>query len=194
MVIRKGLEQAYLDAQKEMPKAPKDGINPHFKSRFTTYDALVDTVSPVLNKNGLSFSHVSRFDGGLYFVGTVLNCAETSHTTKPFEMPINFGKPQEMGSAITYAKRYTLAAICGIASDEDDDGNSASVKKDKQEIYKGLDDQKTQFKAIANKHGIITIEDLQKLSAGIVKLKCPMDKLEESIKEWLVNPYMTETP
>ncbi len=108
------------------------------------------------------------------------------------------GGDKAANKAMAVAHKYALCQIFVIPTedpkDPENDSPQVALKVDSKEIYKGLDDQKAQFKAIANKHGIITIEDLQKLSAGIVKLKCPMDKLEESIKEWLVNPYMTETP
>jgi hypothetical protein len=120
------LETAFLKAQKNMDHVSKDATNPFFKSKYATYDALINAVKKPLNDAGISFRHTSRVDGDRYFVGSQLIHAESAQTSPIFEMPIKVGNAQETGSALSYSRRYTLAALCGIASSEDDDGNSAS--------------------------------------------------------------------
>lgn len=118
-------EKAYLKAQKAMGSADKDGKNPHFKSTYSTYTSVVNCVKGPLNDNGLTFRHTTRLDEQGWHIGTILVHADTGQESPPFEMLCTMGKMQEMGSAITYAKRYTLQSICGIPSD-DDDGHVAN--------------------------------------------------------------------
>lgn len=123
------LETSFLAAQKEMKAVVKDASNPFFKSKYASYDAVVETVKAPLNKHGLSFRHTSRWADNIMFVGSQLIHAETGVSSLPFEMPIKIGNAQETGSALSYAKRYTLSAIVGLPADDDDDANGATGKK-----------------------------------------------------------------
>ena len=115
------LAPAYIAAQTELKNATFDKINPHFKSRYATLAQVRDTVTPVLAKHDLAIIQGSIVsDGGACITTRLLHKSgqwiESSY-------PFSAGKPQEMGSAMTYARRYGLSAICNIASEEDDDGN-----------------------------------------------------------------------
>ena len=110
-------------AQAEMKNAAFDKENPHFKSRYATLAAVRDTVAPVLSKHGLSVVQTTDFDGGAWLVQTRI--LHTSGQWVESVYPFAIDKPQQMGSALTYARRYSLSMICGIASEEDDDGNEA---------------------------------------------------------------------
>lgn len=132
------LEKAFLEVQKELKAVQKDAENPFFKSKYATYDAVVENVKPALNKYGLSFRHTSRWADNIYLVGSELVHASSGERSLPFEMPIKIGNPQETGSALSYAKRYTLAALVGLASDEDDDGNASSGGQEKEDPRNSL--------------------------------------------------------
>lgn len=114
---------AMAAAQAEMKNAAFDKENPHFKSRYATLAAVRDTVAPVLSKHGLSVVQTTDFDGGAWLVQTRI--IHTSGQWIESVYPFAIDKPQQMGSALTYARRYSLSMICGIASEEDDDGNEA---------------------------------------------------------------------
>lgn len=117
------LAEALAKAQAEMKAAPLNKVNPHFKSKYADLPAVIDAVRPALTKHGLSVTQTTRIaEGGLVLVTTLHHA---SGETLSGEYPLPVGKPQEMGSAITYARRYSLAALCCIAADEDDDANAS---------------------------------------------------------------------
>lgn len=106
----------------------KDGTNPHFKNRYTTLDAILDEVRPLLADQGLSIIQMPSGDGDQLKLTTMLihitgewieSDAITMRPTK--------NDPQGIGSATTYARRYSLCAFLGLSTGEiDDDGNGAS--------------------------------------------------------------------
>jgi len=108
--------------QGEMKTVGFDALNPFFKSKYATLSALVSRAAPVLASHGLAVSQLLTGDGA---VTTMLlhKSGQYLETTLRLE-PVK-KDPQGVGSAITYARRYAYAAILGLVSDEDDDGNSA---------------------------------------------------------------------
>lgn len=120
------LAAALAKAQGEMTFAAKDATNPHFKSRYADLAAIVDAIRVPLSKNGLSYSQLCDFnETGALIVETVLMHSSGEWISGKLFMPVPQQTPQGIGSALTYAKRYSLAAIIGIAADEDDDGEAA---------------------------------------------------------------------
>jgi len=122
----KQIATALVKAQKSFGPALKSSTNPHFKSRYADLAACVEAVISGLNDNGIALiQKCYNCDNGVMvetmFVhesGEMLECG-TLH------VPASKQDPQGYGSALTYARRYSLMAACGIAP-EDDDGNSAS--------------------------------------------------------------------
>lgn len=110
-------------AQGEMKNASFDKDNPFFKSKYATLAQVRDTVTPALTKHGLCIIQATSADDSRIVLSTRLLHKSGQWIESTY--PVAIGKPQEMGSAITYARRYCLSAICGIASEEDDDGNEA---------------------------------------------------------------------
>lgn len=124
------LSAALAAAQAEMTNPIKEALNPHFKSRYADLPAIVDAVRGPLTKHGIAFIQVTRMDANVLMVETVLAHAESgewiSSESPVIELPAT---QQAIGSALTYQKRYQLAAMCGVAGDSpDDDGNEASKK------------------------------------------------------------------
>lgn len=120
------LAGALAKAQGEMRNPPKDSINPHFKSKYADLATVRDSVIPALSKHGLSVLQLPcEFDGFPALTTLLLHeSGEFVETT----MLLRAGKqdPQGVGSAVTYARRYSLQSIAGVAADADDDGNAAS--------------------------------------------------------------------
>ncbi len=120
------LAKALASAQAEIGTASKDRENPHFRSRYATLASVQDACRSALSRHGLSVVQLPGGEGQRVEMTTVLmhssgqwiSCSGTFIATK--------GDPQGIGSAITYARRYQLAAIVGVAPDDDDDGNAAS--------------------------------------------------------------------
>lgn len=118
--------KALLAVQAEMPAIDRDGENPHFKSRFTTLGNLITKVKPVLNKHGIAFAQFPASDEhGNPTLVTVLMHESGERLEYAAPLVLTKQDPQGQGSAITYMRRYALAAALGI-SDQDDDGNGAS--------------------------------------------------------------------
>lgn len=102
----------------------KDKKNPHFGNMYASLDAIVNTLTPILQKNNLIVSH-SIIESVL--ITTVYDIDSDDMLSSNF--PINTTEPQKVGSAITYGKRYSLAALFNIVSDDDDDATLASTQK-----------------------------------------------------------------
>lgn len=123
-----GIYEALVLAQMEMPAVERDGVNPHYKSKFTTLGNLIATVKPVLNKHGLAFAQFpSQDDQGRPTLLTII--FHESGEKLEFEALLLLAKddPQGQGSAITYMRRYALASALGISDQDDDDGNVGSA-------------------------------------------------------------------
>lgn len=123
------LSTALNKAQSQMMCAGKDGNNPFFKSKYATLNSVWEAVKDALLSNGLSALQPISYKEGNPVVKTVI-----MHTSGQFitgECPIICAKqndPQALGSAITYARRYSLASILGVMTDEDDDGEQAMAR------------------------------------------------------------------
>lgn len=122
----KEIAAALVKAQMAFGPALKTSTNPHFRSRYADLSACVEAVIDGLNNNGIALvqknhPHPDGVVVETLFVhesGEVLDCGQLF-------VPASKADPQGFGSALTYARRYSLMSACGIAP-EDDDGNAAS--------------------------------------------------------------------
>ena len=121
------LIESLVKAQSEMTHAAFDQTNPHFKSKFASLKSVIDAIKPALNSNGIFFMQVSHpLDHGVG-IETIFCKADEKLSTGVVMVPVDKANAQGLGSALTYAKRYSLAMACGIAADVDDDGNGAAA-------------------------------------------------------------------
>lgn len=122
------LAKAMAVFQGEVKQPTKDGNNPHFRSSYVTLDGVVAAVTETASKHGLSFMQFPINDGERIGVKTLVmhTSGEFIESEPVYSMPMK-KDPQAAGSVITYLKRYSLAAIFGITSDVDDDGNQGSA-------------------------------------------------------------------
>jgi len=147
--------QALCKVQGEVEGSIKDAKNPFFKSQYSTLEACVAALKPVLLKNDFCVSHVLvSEDGKDYMYTMLLHKSEQWMCTKwGIGTGIN-DAPQAKGSAITYARRYTLCAITGLTQ-EDDDGQSSTQTKVKEQaaakIIAGLEAQIKKLEAANQK-------------------------------------------
>jgi len=116
---------ALCAAQREMGPALKESNNPHFKSKYADLGNVMAACMPALNRNGIAVIQPIGSDESGTFVRTVF--VHASGETLDCRVPLIVGKNdmQGFGSAVTYARRYGLMAMAGIAP-EDDDGNAAA--------------------------------------------------------------------
>ena len=125
------LYSALIQFQNEFQGLRPDAKNPFFKSTYISLDGILQTVRPLLSKNGLAVLQEATGDGEYIYIKTKLvHKSGQSFETDILKMkPVKANDPQAMGSVITYAKRYQLGALLGICETVDDDANKASGKK-----------------------------------------------------------------
>lgn len=129
------LPKALVALQAALPNPKRDGVNDFFKkngkgSKFLSLDELALAVKPVLKEHG--FAVTQTFDGVLdddrVYLNTTLLHESGEWISSTLAMPTTKkNDPQAVGGSITYARRYALASILGVVSDEDDDGNTAAA-------------------------------------------------------------------
>ncbi len=122
----KSLAAALAKCQSELRNAKKDAANPFFNSSYADLSMVWDTAREPLTKNGLSVMQLPSAEGARVTVETILLHASGESISSRLTMTAKDAGPQSIGSAITYARRYALSAMVGIASEEDDDGNAAT--------------------------------------------------------------------
>jgi hypothetical protein len=141
------LATALAMAQMNIKGAIKDSANPFFKSKYADLSSVVEAIRPAFGQCGLSYiQRVEPSDRDEVRVETILLHASGEWLScGVLNLPVSKVDAQGYGSALTYARRYSLAAACGVAP-EDDDGNAASGKNAPQ---KRLDSLNTHLDAIA---------------------------------------------
>jgi ERF superfamily len=121
------IASALCQFQAECPAPKKTAENPHFKSKYSPLEEIISTIRPHLAKNGLSFFQSTTTEGENICVTTlILHTSGEFIETDPLKLPMGKVTAQGAGSAVTYARRYSLCAALGIAAEEDDDGNGAT--------------------------------------------------------------------
>lgn len=123
----KNLAAALCKAQADMEGAKKDAKNPHFNSKYADLASVWDAIREPLTKNGLSIVQLPRSMQGGVEVETILLHTSGESLSSVLAVPATKSDAQGFGSALTYARRYSLMAMVGVAP-EDDDGNAASHK------------------------------------------------------------------
>lgn len=119
------LAKAFIAAQKASEAIKKANTNPAFKSKYADLAAVVEAVVPALNSAGVGVMQFPTYDGDMVGVTTTLIHESGASVTSTLLMRPSKSDPQGVGSATTYARRYSLLAMTGAAP-EDDDGAAAS--------------------------------------------------------------------
>lgn len=118
-----------VKAQKAFGPALKSSANPHFKSRYADLATCVEAVIDALNDNGIALLQPTHeCDAGVLVETIFLHESGEMLSAGKLHVPATKADAQGYGSALTYARRYSLMAACGIAP-EDDDGNAASHRQ-----------------------------------------------------------------
>lgn len=141
------ISKALSEFRKEVKQPLKDANNPFFKSKYVPLENVVEAIDEVAPNHGLSFTQWPVNDGnGNVGVSTMLLHSSGQYIEyDPIYMKPDKQTPQAIGSAITYSKRYSLSAVFGITSDEDDDGNQATGNNQpKQQYNKQQNNRNTQ--------------------------------------------------
>lgn len=121
------ISAALAKAQGEMEVAPKDSVNPHFKSSYANLAACVRAARPALAKHGLCVIQSIEINETAKMIGVL---TRVSHASGQFFEADTWCQPrslapQDIGSCATYLKRYGFSAMVGLITEEDDDGEAA---------------------------------------------------------------------
>lgn len=129
------LAKALASFQSEVKQPLKDKVNPYFKSTYVDLTGVVEAIINTAPKHGLSFVQYPVSHENKVGIITVLmhSSGEFIETDPIYAQPAK-NDAQATGSVITYLKRYSLSAVFGITSDEDDDGNNATFGSNKQKV------------------------------------------------------------
>jgi hypothetical protein len=123
------LAKALCQAQTEMGGAVKDATNPFFKSSYADLTSVIKAIKEPFAKNGLSYSQfpVTSEGGGGVGVTTILMHSSGEWLESEFYLPLAKKDPQGGGSCVSYARRYSLQAMAGIPT-ADDDAEAAMMR------------------------------------------------------------------
>ena len=120
------LISALLEVQQELSHAKASATNPHFKSQYVPFEALWDYAKEHLNSKGILIQQMSHECEVGACIETLLIGFGDSLSTGKMIVRADKLTAQSFGSAVTYAKRYSLSMALGIGADKDDDANSAT--------------------------------------------------------------------
>jgi len=171
------LSAALSKAQAEYPAIKFDSVNPFLKNGYASLGAIIAGARPVNAKHGLSVSQLTFGEDGVAGVETVLMHTSGEWISQSISMPIGDEKgksnAQVAGSIVTYLRRYSLASILGIYSDEDGDGNKPEPERKPTRTAKPTAQAKPD-------DDFMTIERASKItnSEGVAYVDLPNDKLQ----------------
>jgi len=146
----KAIAPALLKAQEKITFASKDATNPHFKSKYADLPAVIDAVKPALNSENIVFlQSCSPSDDNKLHLTTRLIHSSGEWIEDTAVCPLPKQDPQGYGSAITYLRRYSLAALAGLYQSDDDGEATRMTSNDYIKMLttsKDLDELKKNFK------------------------------------------------
>jgi len=124
----KNLAKALVKATAQIEGASKDSTNPHFRNKYADLASVTDAIKKPLNDNGLTYSQIiHRLEGGVGVETLIIHESGETMSNGITFVPAPKNDPHGYGSALTYARRYSLSACFGVIQ-EDDDANGASNK------------------------------------------------------------------
>lgn len=190
------LAAALAKAQGQMEAAIKDASNPHFKSRYATLAAVWIAIRKALSENQLAVVQCERESSkDEVILDTILLHSSGQWISGTGSYPVSRQDAQGRGSALTYARRYSLMAMVGIAPD-DDDGNAAVNAKPQDVAYaKKVEAKSVIIDAILETDQLLAVEDFKSAIQGattpdeLAKLLPEIGKLPEAARKVLRQPY-----
>jgi len=185
------LATALSKAQSEMPAVPMNAVNPFLKNKYADLAEMIRVATPVLTKNGLSISQQPVSTDGQVGVTTTLLHTSGQWIEDTISLPLGDEKGKSLaqvaGSIITYLRRYSFGAICGLATDEDTDGNPVkNHEQAKPEPQKANGKMTLEF-ALAEtnrdgvKYGDIDTETLENMANALAKMPKRTDEQDRKL-------------
>ena len=163
-----GIAAALARAQANMGRAMKSANNPHFKRTYADLADVMDACMPSLSAEGIAVTQPVRREDGNLVLYTILHHGASGETLDDGGMPliVNKNDMQGLGSALTYARRYGLMAMTGIAPDDDDGNAAASAPPPKQAQRPAFDARRAADRIITEINRADGLEALGKLWTG----------------------------
>ena len=128
------LTKALVSSQLEIENASKNSVNPHYKSKYADLAEILKEVRPVFAKHGIAVTQWLSCENGVASVTTVISHGSGEFMACKASAPLQKQDAQGVGSATTYLRRYSLAAIAGITQEDDDaEGTKVTVKSPAQQ-------------------------------------------------------------
>jgi ERF superfamily. len=206
------LAAALAAAQGEMSNAAFNADNPAFKSgtsgtgyiRYANLAAIRDATIPHLSKHGLALLQTTDVNTTEMLLTTRLLHSSGQWVESIYPIPVS-DRPHVMGSALTYAKRYSWAAICGVASDkDDDDGNAAQdaaknggsghpallTKRTRAEISADANRKRQEYRDV--EQDLLQIDSLAALDRYSREVLTPEFMAALGMKQWAVEQKVGE--
>jgi hypothetical protein len=174
---QKTLQTQLLEFQKKVSVIKKDAKNPHFKNTYATLTQILSEVKPLLTDLGLVLTQ-PIIDDKVYTAISLNGKDEQNYVHSCISLPTNLN-PQQLGSAITYFRRYTLASLLALEID-DDDANEAT-----KQPQKPLSVEATQAMPLTDKAFLAMLESLKKGDIDKVKAALPKYTLLKAQKDEL---------
>lgn len=185
---------ALSKAQVELQNPPKNKVNPHFNSAYVDLSDGLDTIRKALGKHGLSFIQATNAVDNFIILHTRLMHLSGQWIESTYPV-CGMDKHQAMGSALTYARRYALFAMVGVAGEDDDDGNAAqdttpktAPKKEaaKKQAVPGFSPEDSSKILAAMKLALNTMEDMGQLKEWAT------DEQNQKLKSQLLPAHQKE--
>jgi hypothetical protein len=140
---KKQLFAALIKAQSEFKTVHKNGYNPHFKSKYATLSDCWDAVKEALFNNQICIIQKPTYENSIFCIETFLIHASGEFERGVYPILGHGNNPQSAGSAVSYARRYSLKAMLNLTDGEgEDDGNAASGKPDGNKKERGAGDKR----------------------------------------------------
>lgn len=131
------IAKAMSEAQNKIKPALKDGLNPHFRSKYTSIAGVWESLREPMTSNGLTiWQDVTTHEKGVSVETRIVHSSGQWVEFGPLTMPVGKADAQGFGSCISYAKRYALCAAIGIVSTDEDDDAVSAVDKSSGEVVK----------------------------------------------------------
>ncbi len=188
------LAAALAKAQGDIKSAVKDATNPFFKSSYADLPAVVKACKAALSENGIAYIQTTDFLEQDLWLETILTHASGEWISGRYPVRPVKNDPQGMGSAMTYARRYSLAAMVGVVAENEDDDAEAAHGRNPQAaaIHNSPTMPKTapasgtmspQAWAQTACDRITTFNSTEEISAFVEKYQEKIDRLEESLPD-----------
>jgi hypothetical protein len=176
------LSSAMALAFAEIESAKKDASNPHFNAKFASLGSVMEAIKPALAGHGLFFTQASHVAEDGVCVETIIHhsSGETLSCGRLY-VPANKKDAQGFGSALTYARRYSLMTAFGVPA-EDDDGNAAVSSAPAREKVPGIHKIKERLSKLRKDGDAAT--DLDTFNALIREHKDDLKTIRDANHEW----------